>query len=157
MDNSKKDKYKELEDFIDNLPTKIGSLISVLHKGQEIFGFLPKELILFISRKLDISAAEVFGVVSFYSFFNTKKLGKNVINVCMGTACFVRGADKILNNLAEKLKIKPGETTEDGLFTLRDVRCIGACGLAPVFLVGKQVYGNTDEKQALEIIDKYIE
>lgn len=157
MEKTNSEKFKRLKEFIDSVSKQKGNLISVLHKGQEIFGYLPKDVILYISRSLNIPAAEVYGVVSFYSFFNMNKVGENIINVCMGTACFVRGADKILNNLAEKLKIQPGETTPDGKFTLKDVRCIGACGLAPIFLVGKHVYGNTNEKQAIEIIEKYME
>lgn len=150
-----KEKLAELEAFIDGLATPKGALIEVLHKAQHIFGYLPRDLQLFIARKLNISGAEVFGVVSFYSYFTTKPSGKHTISVCMGTACFVRGADKIIEKFKEKLKIESNEITEDGLFTLKDVRCIGACGLAPVVTVGEKVYGRVKEDDVDDIINEY--
>lgn len=151
-----KEKLEELESFINDLTSKDGALIEVLHKAQHIFGYLPRDLQLFIARKLDISGAEVFGVVSFYSYFTTKPSGKHTISVCMGTACFVRGADKIIGKFKEKLKIESNEITEDGLFTLKDVRCIGACGLAPVVTVGEKVYGRVKEEEVDDIINEYL-
>jgi len=130
-------------------------LIEILHKAQDIFGYLPRDVQLYIARKLGIPGAEVFGVVSFYSYFTTKPRGKHTISVCMGTACFVRGADKIIEKLKEKLGIESNEITEDGLFTLKDVRCIGACGLAPVVMVGDKVYGRVKEEELDEIINTY--
>lgn len=133
--------YVELENYINTLEDKKGNLIHVLHKAQNMFGFLPQEVMLFVARKLGLPAADVFGVVSFYSYFSTKPVGENLINVCMGTACFVKGADKIFEDFKVKLGIQAGETTPDNLFTLKDVRCVGACGLAPIVLVGEKVYG----------------
>lgn len=150
-----KEKFDELETFINGLETTKGALIKILHKAQNLFGYLPREVQLFISRKLNIPGAEVFGVVSFYSYFTTKPRGKHTISVCMGTACFVRGSDTIMNTLREKLKIEPNETTEDGLFTLTDVRCIGACGLAPVVMVDDTVYGRVKEKDIDDILISY--
>lgn len=150
-----KEKYDELESFIDNMETNKGALITILHKAQDIFGYLPRDVQLFIARKLGIPGAEVYGVVSFYSYFTTKPRGKHTISVCMGTACFVRGSDKIIEKMKEKLKIESNEITEDGLFTLKDVRCIGACGLAPVVMVDDRVFGRVKEEDLDEIINIY--
>ncbi|MCX7710417.1 MAG: NAD(P)H-dependent oxidoreductase subunit E, partial [Clostridia bacterium] len=150
-----KEKYDELEAFINNLETTKGALIEILHKAQDIFGYLPRDVQLFVARKLGIPGAEVFGVVSFYSYFTTKPEGEHIISVCMGTACFVRGADKIIERLKEKLGIESNETTEDGFFTLKDVRCIGACGLAPVLMVDGKVYGRVKEEDLDGTIESY--
>lgn len=150
-------KLDELGEFIDNLETTHGALIEILHKAQNIFGFLPRDVQLYVARKLGIPGAEVFGVVSFYSYFTTKPRGKHTINVCMGTACFVRGADKIIEAFKEKLKIESNEITEDGLFSFKDVRCIGACGLAPVVMVDDKVYGRVKVEDVDSIINTYKE
>ncbi|KXG74094.1 NADH-quinone oxidoreductase subunit NuoE [Thermotalea metallivorans] len=150
-----REKFDELEKFIDGMETTKGALIEILHKAQDIFGYLPRDVQLYVARKLGIPGAEVFGVVSFYSYFTTKPRGKHTISVCMGTACFVRGADKIIEKLKEKLKIESNEITEDGLFTLKDVRCIGACGLAPVLMVDDKVYGRVKEEDLDQILDAY--
>jgi NADH-quinone oxidoreductase subunit E/NADP-reducing hydrogenase subunit HndA len=150
-----KEKYNELEDFIDSLETTKGALIEILHKAQGIFGYLPRDVQLFVARKLGIPGAEVYGVVSFYSYFTTKPSGKHTISVCMGTACFVRGAGKIVESFKEKLGIEANETTKDGLFTMKDVRCIGACGLAPVVMVDGKVYGRVKVEDIDDILDVY--
>ena len=150
-----KAKFDELESFINSLETTKGALIEILHKAQDIFGYLPRDVQLFVARKLGIPGAEVYGVVSFYSYFTTKPGGKHTISVCMGTACFVRGADKIVEKFKEKLGIESNETTEDGLFTLKDVRCIGACGLAPVVMVDDKVYGRVKVEDVDGIINTY--
>jgi len=147
--------YDELGAYIESLETTKGALIEILHKAQEIFGYLPRDVQLFVARKLGIPGAEVYGVVSFYSYFTTKPSGKHIISVCMGTACFVRGADKILEKFKERLGIESNETTEDSLFTLKDVRCIGACGLAPVIMVDGKVYGRVKEEDVDAIINEY--
>lgn len=154
-ENLPKEKFDELEKHIDNMETTKGALIEILHKAQKIFGYLPRDVQLFIARKLDMPAAEVSGVVSFYSYFTTKKRGKHTISCCMGTACYVRGGDKILEKLKEKLNIEANEVTEDGLFTLIGVRCIGACGLAPVVMVDDKVYGRVKEEDLDDIIRAY--
>lgn len=135
------EKYAELEQYIDSLPTTKGELIRVLHKAQSIFGYLPKEVQIFVAKKLDLPVTKVYGVVSFYSYFTMKPKGKYDISVCLGTACYVRGADKILAELVKKLGIEVGETSDDGKFSLRTLRCVGACGLAPVVMIGEKVYG----------------
>lgn len=150
-----KEKFKELEEFINQLDTTEGALIEILHKAQNLFGYLPRDVQLFIARKLGIPGAEVYGVVSFYSYFTTKPRGKHTISCCMGTACYVRGADKIIERLKEKLNIESNEITEDGLFTLVDVRCIGACGLAPVVMVDDKVFGRVKEEDIDNIINTY--
>jgi NADH-quinone oxidoreductase E subunit len=135
------EKYDELKRFIDALPTKQGELIRVLHRAQGIFGYLPREVQVFVARELEVPVSKVYGVVSFYSYFTMKPKGKYEISVCMGTACYVRGAENVLEELRKKLAIEPGETTPDGKFSLRSLRCVGACGLAPVMMVGDKVYG----------------
>ncbi len=135
------EKYDELKRFIDALPTKQGELIRVLHRAQGIFGYLPREVQVFVARELEVPVSKVYGVVSFYSYFTMKPKGKYEISVCMGTACHVRGAENVLEELRKKLAIEPGETTPDGKFSLRSLRCVGACGLAPVMMVGDKVYG----------------
>ena len=149
------DKFKALGEFIDSLEDKRGSLIRVLTKAQEIFGYLPRDVQLFIARKLNVSGANVSGVVSFYSYFTTKPRGKHIINVCMGTACFVKGAEKVMDKLREVLGIEPGGTTEDGMFTLREVRCLGTCSLAPAVMVDGKVYGHVTPEGIEQILDFY--
>ena len=148
--------YAKLDEFIDNLPTKQGALISVLHEAQDIFEYLPMEVQTHIATKLDIPASKVFGVVTFYSFFTMTKKGKYKVAVCMGTACFVRGAGKVLDKFAQELKVPSGTTGEDGMWSLDGLRCVGACGLAPVVLVNGKVYGRIEEKDVQGIIDEYI-
>ena len=135
------EKYAELKKFIDSLPTQKGEVIRVLHRAQGIFGYLPREVQVVVAREMEVPVSKVYGVVSFYSYFTMKPKGKYEISVCMGTACYVRGAESVLEELRKKLGIEPGETTEDGKFSLRSLRCVGACGLAPVMMVGDKVYG----------------
>lgn len=153
----KKECFKKLEDFINALPEKQGNLISVLHKAQDIFGYLPSEVQEFVAEKLDIPISKVYGVVSFYHFFTMIPKGKYPISVCMGTACYVRGAEKVLNDIKDLLKIEVGETTVNGMFSLDCLRCVGACGLAPVVMIGKEVYRKDKTKNIKDIILEYIE
>ena len=155
-DNTLKDScFKELEEYINNLPTKKGALIEVLHKAQGIFGYLPTEVQTFVAEKLDLPASKVYGVVTFYSFFTMEPRGKYVVNVCMGTACFVRGAAGVLQEFERLLNIKVGETTADGKFTIEVLRCVGACGLAPVVTVNDKVYGHVTKEDVKGILDEY--
>lgn len=131
--------FKELENYILTLEDKKSSLIIILHKAQEIFGYIPEEVQEFIAEKIEVPVSKVYGVVSFYNFFSMEPKGKYPISVCTGTACYVRGAEKILEALQKELGLKLGGVTEDGLFSLDSLRCVGACGLAPVMLVGKDV------------------
>lgn len=147
--------FQELEDFINSLETKDGALIEVLHRAQGIFGYLPKEVQEFVAKKLDLPIAKVYGVVTFYSYFTTEPRGKNVINVCMGTACFVRGSGDVLKEFEKELGIKNGETTSDMQFTLGSLRCVGACGLAPVLTINDKVYGHVTKTDVKTILSEY--
>lgn len=156
--NNLKDQYfKELGEFIDNLSDKKGALIAVLHKAQHIFGYLPQEVQKFVAKKLDLPVSKVNGVVTFYSYFTEIPTGKYVINVCMGTACFVKGAGEVLEEFERKLSIKVGQTTPDGKFTVQVLRCVGACGLAPVVTVNDKVYGHFTKQMVDKILDEYNE
>lgn len=151
----KEEGLQKLKAYIDEIEDKKGALISVLHKAQEIFGYLPEEIQEFVAENLNIPISKVYGVVSFYQFFTMTPKGKYPISVCMGTACYVRGAENILNNIKNYLGIDMGQTTPDGLFSLDTLRCIGACGMAPVVIVGKDVYGKEDVKDIKKILEKY--
>ncbi len=146
--------FLELQDYIEGINDKRGALIAVLHKAQHIFGYLSDEVILFIAEKLDLPSSKIYGVISFYSYFTTKPRGENVVNVCLGTACFVRGADAIMKEFERVLQIHTGETSEDKKFTLSGLRCIGACGLAPVVMINDKVYGRVEVDQVRKIIDE---
>ncbi|MCT4583734.1 MAG: NAD(P)H-dependent oxidoreductase subunit E [Peptostreptococcaceae bacterium] len=150
-----KENYQRLEEFINKIPDKKGALIEVLHQAQHIFGYLPEEVQYFVSEKLNVPASKVFGVVSFYSYFTTKPRGKYKIDVCLGTVCFVKGADKIIQEFEKELSIKSGETTEDKMFSLQGLRCVGACGLAPVVLINEKVFGAVKLEDVKGIVDGY--
>lgn len=147
--------FKELENYILTLEDKKSSLIIILHKAQEIFGYIPEEVQEFIAEKIEVPVSKVYGVVSFYNFFSMEPKGKYPISVCTGTACYVRGAEKILEALQKELGLKLGGVTEDGLFSLDSLRCVGACGLAPVMLVGKDVHGKVKPEDIKKIIENY--
>jgi NADH-quinone oxidoreductase subunit E/NADP-reducing hydrogenase subunit HndA len=132
-----------------------GELINVLHKAQHLFGYLPAEVQEVIAKELNTSVAHVYGVVSFYSFFTMTPKGEHPISICMGTACYVRGAEKVLDEFKRILKVKVGETTDDGKFSLSCLRCVGACGLAPVVMVGEKVYGRVAPDGVKDILDEY--
>lgn len=149
------DKLAELNDYIDSLQDKEGMLIHVLHRAQHIFGYLPKELQLYIARRVGIPAAKVYGVVSFYSYFTQTRRGEHTVSVCMGTACFVKGAEDVKEALKKELKVTFGETTEDDLFSMKEIRCIGACGLAPAIMVDEKVYGHMNEENVRTVINSY--
>jgi NADP-reducing hydrogenase subunit HndA len=132
-----------------------GELINVLHQTQNTFGYLPEDVQEIIAENLHTSLAQVYGVVSFYSFFTMTPKGKHPINICKGTACYVRGAEKIIDEFKSLLDINIGETTKDEKFSLSSLRCIGACGLAPVVLIGDKVYGRVTLDNVKEILDEY--
>ena len=148
--------FPEIDAYIDGLENINGALIPVLHHAQETYGFLSEEVQLYIARKLQIPAAKVYGVSTFYSYFSMKKKGQYKINVCMGTACFVRGAETVLREFEKELSVKAKETTEDGLFTLDSLRCVGACGLAPVVIVNDKVYGRVKTSDIKRIVEEYL-
>jgi NADH-quinone oxidoreductase subunit E/NADP-reducing hydrogenase subunit HndA len=132
-----------------------GELINVLHKTQEHFGYLPAEVQEVVANELNVSVAKVYGVVTFYSFFTMTPKGKYPISVCTGTACYVRGAEKVLNEFKRQLNLELGETSEDGKYSLAGLRCVGACGLAPVVLVGDKTYGRVSPDGVKDIIAEY--
>ncbi|MDD3680228.1 MAG: NAD(P)H-dependent oxidoreductase subunit E [Mesotoga sp.] len=148
--------FEELDEYIDSVKGNTGVLINVLHKAQEIFGYLSEELQQHVSEKLDIPLSQVYGVVTFYNFFSMKPKGKNQIKVCLGTACYVKGADKILERLRDELGVEMNEPTSDGLFSIHAVRCLGACSMAPVVLVGEDDYfGRVTPDEVSKILGKY--
>ncbi|WP_319586215.1 NAD(P)H-dependent oxidoreductase subunit E [uncultured Desulfobulbus sp.] len=132
-----------------------GALIAVLHKAQDTFGFLSPEVMSVVAHELQVPESYVWGVATFYSYFTLKPRGKYPVAVCMGTACYVKGATAILSTIKEQLNIKVGETSDDGLFSLVETRCIGACGLAPIMTVGDEVFGRLTADQVPEILAKY--
>ncbi len=154
------DKKRELDDYIDTLSLgrdidkNRGFLIQCLHKAQGVFGYLPEEVQLLVANRLGLHLSEVFGVISFYSYFTTVPQGKYKINICTGTACFVKGADSIVGEFKRFLNINMGETTGDMKFSLGGLRCVGACSLAPVVMVNDKVYGNVTAKKVPEIIEE---
>lgn len=132
-------------------------LINVLHQVQSKLGYLPAEVQEVIAKGLNMSVAKVYGVVTFYSFFTMLPQGQHPISICMGTACYVRGAEKVLHEFKRHLGIEVGQTTADGKFSISCLRCVGACGLAPVVLVGEKVYGRVSPQQVGKIIAEYQE
>jgi len=134
-----------------------GELIHVLHKVQHKLGYLPAEVQEVIAKELNTSVAKVYGVVTFYSFFTMIPRGEHPISICMGTACYGRGAEQVLNEFKRQLKVEVGESTDDGKFSLNCLRCVGACGLAPVVMVGEKVFGRVSPSQVKKIIAGYRE
>ena len=151
---SQREKLNEVFEKYKDTP---GKLMPVLQEAQDIYGYLPYEIQQRISEALDIPISDVYGVASFYSQFNLTPKGKHRISVCLGTACYVKGASKVLERIEEKLGIKNGECTEDRLFSIDSCRCVGACGLAPVIMIDDEVYGNLDVDKVDAILDMYIE
>ena len=149
---SKINKIKEICASFGNKP---GEAINVLHKVQGEFGYLPAEVQEVIAQELNVSVAHIYGIVTFYSFFTMLPKGEHPISVCLGTACYVRGAEKVLDEFKRELKIGVGETTPDGKFSLNCLRCVGACGLAPVVLIGDKVYGRLTPDGVKDILNEY--
>ena len=147
---------EETKEILEKFPKEKDQLIMILNEVQEKYGYIPKQAQMVISEELSISMAEIYGVITFYSRFTLEPKGKYNISICLGTACFVKGSQSILDRAKERLKIEPGQVTPDGKFSLDDVRCVGACGLAPVFMVNDEVYGNATVKKFDEILDKYM-
>ncbi|MBU0650388.1 NAD(P)H-dependent oxidoreductase subunit E [bacterium] len=157
--NLKDKRLEELKEFIELYKNKKHSksyLIKILHRAQMLFGYLDNDVIKEISKKINISVSKIWGVATFYHFFKFEATGKHTISVCMGTACYVKGAELVLEAIKKELNInKVGETTEDKLFTLQDTRCIGTCGLAPVMTIDGEVYGKLTPKKVVEILKSY--
>ena len=148
-------KVDQLVKLCEEFGNQPGELINILHKAQGLIGYLPREVQEVIARQLNIPVSKVYGVVTFYSFFSMTPKGEHPISVCMGTACYVRGAEKVLDEFKRILKIEVGETTPDGKFSLSSLRCVGACGLAPVVLIGEKVYGRVTPAEVEKILKEF--
>ena len=156
MEHASGDKrFKILEVHMKRHQHKADALIEVLHKAQELFGYLEDDLLLFIACKLKLPQSRVYGVATFYHFFTLKPQGEHTCVVCMGTACYVKGADKVIAAVQENLKIKPGETTPDNKVSLLTARCIGACGIAPAAVYDGTVTPRQTAETALEQVGKW--
>ena len=155
-------KFAELDAFIESLKLDLtserrrGSLIQILHRAQQLFGYLPREVQQHVAAKMALPESDVSGVVSFYNYFTTKPKGRYAISVCLGTACYVKGSERVLHEIERVLNIKAdADPTPDGLFSLSALRCVGACGLAPVMMVNDKVYGKVTPAKAVEILRAY--
>ena len=146
----------ELKKVIEKYKTQPGGLMPALQDAQGIYGYLPYEVQKMIAEGMDVDLSTVYGVATFYAQFSLTPKGKYIISVCLGTACYVKGADKVLTAIEEKLGIKSGECTPDRKFSIEACRCVGACGLAPVMTVNGEVYGKITPEQAVKIIDSYM-
>ncbi len=151
------EQVKELKEKITEHKQKPGPLMPTLHDAQRIFGCIPVEVQKIISAELNESIAKINGVVTFYSHFSIEPKGKHIIGVCLGTACYVRGSQLIIDEFSSALNIKPGQTSEDGEFTLEATRCIGACGLAPVFTFDGKVYGSATPTTAKKVLKECLD
>ena len=149
-------RFKILEVHMKKHQFRQDALIEVLHKAQELFGYLEDDLLLFVATKLKLPPSRVYGVATFYHFFQLKPQGEHTCVVCLGTACYVKGADKIISGIQEKYKIKPGETTADNKLSLLTARCIGACGIAPAVTYDGHVAPKQTPEAALEKIKTWI-
>lgn len=145
----------QISEICDRYRDERTPLMMILSDIQNEYGYIPLEVQEIVSEKTGIPVAEIYGVVTFYSFFSLKPKGKYVIGCCLGTACYVKGAQRVIDKFSEILGIKPGETTEDGLFTIDALRCIGACGIAPAVSINGKVYPKMSEAQVIDVIDEY--
>ncbi len=144
---------KELDEILEKYTNSKDNLIQILNEVQIKYGYIPQIAQRKISEYLGIPMAEIYGVITFYSRFTLKPKGKYAISVCLGTACFVKGSEKIMERLKQRLNISEGETTPDGKFSIDATRCVGACGIAPVFTVNGEVYGKATVKKLDEVLD----
>jgi NADH-quinone oxidoreductase subunit E len=146
---------KELAAYIDEWKTKPGSLIMMLHRIQEEFSYIPREAAERLSRTIGLPLAKIYGVITFYHYFKTKKPGKHKLAICLGTACYLKGSQDLIDEARAILNIKGDEVTDDGLFSIDEVRCLGCCGLAPVLMIGNEVFGKVTKDELPEIVAKY--
>jgi len=147
--------WSKIDQIIDDNKDIAGSIIGVLRECQDVVGWLPIELIDYIADGLNLSRSEVFGVASFYSLFSLTPKGRHLIKVCMGTACYVKGIKEVISRIGNEYRLKEGNTTEDRRFSLQAVRCLGACGLAPVMVVDEDTYGGVKADKVVETLKKY--
>ena len=149
------EKLEKVQSAIQQFKMIKGALIPVLHEVQDIYGYLPEHVLKVVSTELNLPMSEIYGVASFYHFFSLTPKGENVIRVCMGTACYIKGAQALLDRLSMELKVPVQGTTEDNKFTLEATRCLGACGLAPVLTIGEKVYGRLVPNDVPKILNEY--
>ncbi len=147
--------WNEIDVIINKNKSIEGSVISVLRLSQDIVGYLPVELIDFIADGLNLSRSQTYGVTTFYSFFSLKPKGKHLIKVCTGTACYVKGIQNVVDKICDHYDVEQEGTTEDKRFSINSIRCLGACGLAPVMVVNEDIYGDVKSDEAIEIVEKY--
>ena len=148
--------YEKLKAVIDSKKDLRNPLIEILRTAQEIFGYLPVEVQEFIAKEMELPASKIYGVVTFYNFFSMKPRGKYTLNVCMGTACYVKGAPRLVQMITDELGTAMGETTADGRLTISAVRCVGACSLAPVFVIGEEAFGRVENKDKVkQVINQF--
>ncbi len=155
VDLNEEEQYRLLKQVIDDFHADENNLIQILHMAQAIFGHLPLKVQQYIAGEMDIPLSRVSGVITFYSFFSTQPKGRHTIQICLGTACYVRGGKKIVEKLQELLGVGVGETTKDGRFSLQVMRCIGACGLAPAISIGGKVFKRVNANKLREILDQF--
>lgn len=159
--NQNKFDFTELDLFLEKVKDMPGNLIVILQQAQNIYGYLPREVVAYISAKTGNTQAKIYGVATFYTQFRLQPIGKNLIMLCQGTACHVSGSQEIEAAICDELKISDGETTEDGIFTLNNVACLGCCSLAPVMMIqnsgGEETYGNLTKEKALDILGRIRE
>ena len=155
MSNETEKMTPDLRAFIEEWKDKPGNLIMVLHKVQQTYGYIPREIAIETSELLKVPLAKIYGVVTFYNFFKLQKAGKYIIQVCLGTACYLRGGDDLIKEFERQLGVGVNTTTSDGLFSIEAVRCLGCCGLAPVAVVNGDVHGKLETKDVAGIIEKY--
>ncbi|MEJ2662873.1 MAG: NADH-quinone oxidoreductase subunit NuoE [Spirochaetia bacterium] len=151
-------KLQQLKEYMQGFtkdPHAQSNLITVLHRAQELYGYLKQEVMEEIAYSLAVPTAKIWGVASFYHYFNLSPVGRHVISVCMGTACYVKGAGLLLERVRQKLNIDVGATSADGLFTLQEARCLGACGLAPVVMIDDRIYGKLSAEGVAAVLDSY--
>lgn len=146
---------KELTEYVEEWGKKPGGLVMMLHRIQNEFGYIPREAAEKLSRMVGLPLAKIYGVITFYHFFKTSRPGKNRIAICMGTACYLKGGQDLVEETQSILGIKGDEVTDDGLFSIDEVRCLGCCGLAPVLMVGDEVFGKVSKDQLPDIIANY--
>jgi NADH:ubiquinone oxidoreductase subunit E len=147
--------YRKIDSIIERYKDKPGSLIPVLQQAQDVCGYLPHAVQRYVAKGLKMSPSVVFGVATFYSFFTLVPRGKHVIRVCLGTACYVKRSEEILDKIKDELELEVGEVTRDKKYSLEAVRCLGACGLAPVVVVGQDTYGDVAATKVMDILKKY--
>jgi len=147
----------QLDKLVEKWKGKDGNLVMILHEIQNHYGYVPRGIAFELSRLLEVPLARIYEVITFYNFFKLQPPGKHTISVCMGTACYLKGAEQILNEIQNILHIKEAETTKDGLFHLQVVRCLGCCGLSPVVMIDGKIYGKVEKKDIMDILSKYVD